>query len=76
MDVRTYLGKENIRVIYVYIKGDIMSRYKESRSTESSLPLGAGEIIHKTEIEDTTTVVGTKIKQIAKHGRILKGNET
>ena len=30
-----------------------MSRYKESRSTESSIPLGAGETIHKTEIEDT-----------------------
>jgi len=32
-----------------------MSRYKESRSTESSLPLGAGETIRKTKIEDTVT---------------------
>jgi hypothetical protein len=32
-----------------------MSRYKENKSTESSLPLGAGETIHKTEIEDTMT---------------------
>ena len=31
-----------------------MGRYKENRSTESSLPLG-GETIHKTEIEDTMT---------------------
>ena len=32
-----------------------MGRYKENRSTESSLPLGAGETIHKTEIKDTMT---------------------
>ena len=32
-----------------------MGRYKENRSTESSLPLGAGETIHKTEIEETVT---------------------
>ena len=31
-----------------------MGRYKEHKSTESSLPLG-GETIHKTEIEDTVT---------------------
>ena len=31
-----------------------MGKYKESRSTESSLPLG-GETIYKTEIEDTMT---------------------
>ena len=31
-----------------------MGRYKEHKSTESSLPLG-GESIHKTEIEDTVT---------------------
>ena len=31
-----------------------MGRYKESRSTESSLPLG-GETIHMTEIEDVQT---------------------
>lgn len=31
-----------------------MSRYKENRSTKSSLPLG-GETIHTSEIEDTVT---------------------
>jgi hypothetical protein len=31
-----------------------MDRYKENRSTESSLQVG-GETIHKTEIEDTVT---------------------
>ena len=31
-----------------------MGRYKEHKSTESSLPLG-GESIHKTKIEDTLT---------------------
>jgi len=31
-----------------------MSRYKEKRSTESSLSLG-GETIYKTEIEDIVT---------------------
>nr|QNO44577.1 hypothetical protein FCKFGMDP_00002 [Methanosarcinales archaeon ANME-2c ERB4]QNO44991.1 hypothetical protein EEEAIAPH_00011 [Methanosarcinales archaeon ANME-2c ERB4]QNO45069.1 hypothetical protein HIABLJNJ_00006 [Methanosarcinales archaeon ANME-2c ERB4]QNO50323.1 hypothetical protein LKNKCGOP_00001 [Methanosarcinales archaeon ANME-2c ERB4] len=32
-----------------------MARYKEKRSTESSLPGGAGETLYVTEIEDTTT---------------------
>jgi len=45
--------KEEMLRLYIYVKGDTISRYKESRSTESSLPLGAGETIHKTEIEDT-----------------------
>jgi len=31
-----------------------MGRYKEHKSTESSLPLG-GETIYKTEIEDIVT---------------------
>lgn len=30
-----------------------MARYKEKRSTESSLPGGAGETLYVTEIEDT-----------------------
>ena len=32
-----------------------MGRYKEKRSTESSLPLGAGETLYVTEIEDIAT---------------------